>query len=122
MVFPSFLTALINQDSLLFMLPDQSGRVWLSSKNLDPFAGNHWKKVIKVIDERGIKPVGKITLYNKSQLAYTVYKKWGDLDDKTLKKIEIGIKRIVSSQLDLSKKSHQMNIKRFLFQEDNSTV
>ena len=122
MVFPSFLTALINQDSVLFMLPDQSGRVWLSSKNLDPFAGNHWKKVIKVIDERGIKPVGKITLYNKSQLAYTVYKKWGDLDDKTLKKIEIGIKRIVSSQLDLSKKSHQMNIKRFLFQEDNSTV
>lgn len=108
----------IDQNHVLFMLPDQSGRVWLSSESLNPVMG-HWKTVIQVIDKRGIKPVGKITLYNKSKIVHTVYKKWGDLDDKMLRKIDTGIKKIISSQLDLSKKSHQMNIKRFLFQEDN---
>jgi hypothetical protein len=122
MFFPSFLYNPIDQDYVLFLLPDQSGRVWLTSKSLNPCIVGHWKKVIKIIDERGIKPVGKITLYNKSQIAYTVYKKWGDLDDKMLRKIETGIKRMVSSQFDLSKKSHKMNIKLFLFQADNSPV
>jgi hypothetical protein len=120
MVFPSFLANPID-DYVLFMLPDQSGRVWLTSESLNPFVMGR-KKVIQIIDERGIKPVGKITLYNQSQIVYIVYKKWRDLDDKILRKIETGIKKMVSSQLDLSKKSHQMNIKRFLFQEDNSTV
>lgn len=117
---PSMLFETINDNNALCIFPNRSGKVFLANDSFDPTRFGHWKKSVEYIQKYGINPVGKITYYhNQNKIQGIVYKKWEDLDNIMINKIEKIIEKMIRKKFNLNiKGQHPLNIKAFLFHED----